>query len=43
MKQDDVVEMTWDELREFVEQMPDGTSVLIEVEGSDDGREKVRS
>jgi len=37
MQQDEVLEMTWDELREFVENMPDGTSVLVEIEGEDDG------
>ncbi len=43
MKQDDVTEMTWEELREFVEQMPDGTYVIVEVEGCSVRREEVRS
>jgi|GEM_PF-5577886 len=43
MKQDEVMDMTWEELREFVEQMPDGTSVIVFVEGDGDGRDEVRS
>ena len=37
MQQDEVLEMTWDELREFVENMPDGSAVLVEIEGEGDG------
>ena len=43
MKQDEVMDMTWEELKEFVKQMPDGTSVIVVVEGDDDERDKVRA
>ncbi len=43
MKQDEVMDMTWEELREFVEQMPDGTSVIVLVEGDGDGRDEIRA
>lgn len=43
MKQDEVMDMTWEELKEFVKQMPDGTSVVVVVEGDGDERDEVRS
>ncbi len=43
MKQDEVMEMTWEELKEYVKRMPDGMSVIVVVEGDCDGRDEVRS
>ena len=41
MKQDEVMDMTWEELKEFVKQMSDGTSVIVVVEGDGDERDEI--
>lgn len=43
MKQGEVIEMTWEGLRMYIDKMPDGVSLIITVEGEDDGTDKVRS
>ncbi len=43
MKQGEEIDMTLEELREYIRQMPDGVSLIITVEGTCHGTDTIRS